>query len=192
MGAVMVAVAVVMIANLDIRFENAIAADLPSAARRPDEPDRAELRGLERPRRPAGRRPASQEGGAAEAAAGKRLPVYFRAPDFTGTQQWFNTPGGAPAQPVASCGARSSWSTSGPTRASTASARCPTSRPGTASTTATGSPSSACTRRSSRSRRTPRTSSGRSATSASPTRSPRTTTTRPGAPTTTSTGRRTT
>ena len=31
-----------------------------------------------------------------EAAAGARLPVYFRAPEFAGTQRWFNTPGGGP------------------------------------------------------------------------------------------------
>ena len=82
----------------------------------------------------------------------------FERPDFTGTQQWFNTPGGRPLSLSRAARARSCWSTSGPTRASTASARCPTSRPGIASTTATGSPWSACTRPSSRSRRTLRTS----------------------------------
>ena len=95
MGAVMVAVAVVMIANLDIRFESAIARHVPSALVDPTSrieqssevsSGLADLRGG----------PASKEGGTAEAAAGKRLPVYFRAPDFTGTQQWFNTPGGRP------------------------------------------------------------------------------------------------
>src|SRR5436190_1471049 len=92
MGAVMIAVAVVMIANLDIRFENTIARHLPQALVDPTSriesssaisSDIGALRGGG---------PASHEGGAAQAAAGKRLPVYFSAPDFQGTQQWFNTP----------------------------------------------------------------------------------------------------
>ena len=97
MGAVMVAVAVVMIANLDIRFENAIARHLPVRARRPDQQDRAELR-ASRAGSPTCEAAARRRRRAAprQAAAGKRLPVYFRAPDFTGTQQWFNTPGGRP------------------------------------------------------------------------------------------------
>jgi cytochrome c biogenesis protein CcdA/thiol-disulfide isomerase/thioredoxin len=95
MGAVMVAVAAVMIANLDVRFENAIARHLPSALVDPTsriEGSSEVSSGL------AGLRggPVSHEGGTAQAAAGKRLPVYFRAPDFTDTQQWFNTPDGRP------------------------------------------------------------------------------------------------
>ncbi len=96
MGAVMIAVAVVMIANLDVRFENAIAGHLPEALVDPTSriegssgvsDDIASLRGSG---------PASQEGGTSEAAAGKMLPVFFRAPNFIGTQDWFNTPGGEP------------------------------------------------------------------------------------------------
>jgi thiol-disulfide isomerase/thioredoxin len=96
MGAVMVAVAVVMTADLDIRFQNAIARHLPSALVDPTSRIQrssevsSELAGLR------GGGPASHEGGAEEAAAGKRLPVHFRAPDFTGTQRWFNTPGERP------------------------------------------------------------------------------------------------
>jgi cytochrome c biogenesis protein CcdA/thiol-disulfide isomerase/thioredoxin len=95
MGAVMVGVAVLMIANLDVRFENAIARHLPSALVDPTSrleqssdvsSGLADLRGG----------PVSHEGGTAQAAAGERLPVYFRAPDFTGTQQWFNTPDDRP------------------------------------------------------------------------------------------------
>ena len=56
------------------------------------------------------------------------------------------------------CAARSCCSTSGPTRASTACARCPTSRPGRRPTTATGSRSSASTAPSSPSSTSPRTS----------------------------------
>ncbi len=96
MGAVMVAVAVVMIANLDVRFEGAIARHLPSAL--VDPTSRIEqsssvskpLAGLR------GGDKAAHQGGAAEAAAGKRLPVLFRAPEFADTQQWFNTPGDKP------------------------------------------------------------------------------------------------
>jgi len=96
MGGVMIAVAVVMIANLDVRFENAIAGHLPSALVDPTSRiegsssvsnDLAALRGGG---------PASHEVGTSQAAAGKRLPVYFNAPDFVGTQEWFNTPGGKP------------------------------------------------------------------------------------------------
>ena len=54
-----------------------------------------------------------------------------RAPNFTGITTWLNTPGGKPLSLSRRCAARSSSSTSGPTRASTASGRCPTSKPGT-------------------------------------------------------------
>jgi cytochrome c biogenesis protein CcdA/thiol-disulfide isomerase/thioredoxin len=96
MGAVMVAVAVLMIANLDVRFENSIARHLPSALVDPTsriEQSSEVSSGLADLR---GGGPVSHEGGTAQAAAGKRLPVYFRAPDFTDTQQWFNTPDGRP------------------------------------------------------------------------------------------------
>jgi cytochrome c biogenesis protein CcdA/thiol-disulfide isomerase/thioredoxin len=96
MGAVMIAVAVVMIANLDVRFESAIARHLPQALVDPTSriegsssvsDDIAALRTSG---------PASHEVGTSEAAAGERLPVYFDAPNFIGTQEWFNTPGDKP------------------------------------------------------------------------------------------------
>jgi cytochrome c biogenesis protein CcdA/thiol-disulfide isomerase/thioredoxin len=96
MGAVMITVAGVMIANLDIRFENAVARHLPEALVDPTSriegsgsvsEDIASLRSSG---------PASQEGGTSEAAAGERLPVFFKAPNFIGTQDWFNTPGDQP------------------------------------------------------------------------------------------------
>ncbi len=96
MGAVMLAVAAVMIADLDVRFESAIARHLPQALVDPTsriESSSAISSGIAALR---GGSPASNEGGAARAAAGERLPVYFDAPDFTGTQRWFNTPGGRP------------------------------------------------------------------------------------------------
>ena len=96
MGVVMLAVAFVMKANLDVRFESSIARHLPSALVDPTsriEQSSSVSGGLANLR---GGGPVSHQGGAAQAAAGRRLPVQFRAPEFTGTQQWFNTPGGRP------------------------------------------------------------------------------------------------
>ena len=96
MGVVMIAVAAVMIANLDVRFEGTIARHLPQALVDPTSRiesssaisnDIADLRGGGSPH---------HVGGTAQAAAGERLPVYFDAPDFVGTQEWFNTPDGGP------------------------------------------------------------------------------------------------
>ncbi len=95
MGVVMVTVAALMVAELDLKFERAIADDLPSALVSPTnklelssavDEDIAELRGGH----------ARSEGGLQEAAAGERLPVLGRAPEFAGNQRWFNTPGGRP------------------------------------------------------------------------------------------------
>jgi cytochrome c biogenesis protein CcdA/thiol-disulfide isomerase/thioredoxin len=95
MGVVMVAVAALMAADLDLKFERAIADDLPSALVSPTsklerssavDEEIAELRGGH----------SASEGGLQEAAAGARLPVLGRAPEFTGIQRWFNTPGGRP------------------------------------------------------------------------------------------------
>jgi cytochrome c biogenesis protein CcdA/thiol-disulfide isomerase/thioredoxin len=95
MGVVLVAVAGLMLADLDLKFERAIADDVPSALLSPaielerssavDE-EIAALRGGH----------SASEGGLREAAAGARLPILGRAPEFTGTQRWFNTPGGRP------------------------------------------------------------------------------------------------
>ena len=96
MGAVMIAVAVVMIANLDVRFESAIAGHLPSALIDPtsrieqSSSVSGDLAALH------GGGPVSHETGTSQAAAGQRLPVYFQAPNFTGTQDWFNTHGNQP------------------------------------------------------------------------------------------------
>jgi cytochrome c biogenesis protein CcdA/thiol-disulfide isomerase/thioredoxin len=96
MGAVMVAVAVVMATDLDLRFERAIAHDLPSALVSPTaELERSpviagDLSGLR------GGGHARPEAGVREAALGEHLPDLGPAPDFTGTQEWFNTPSGEP------------------------------------------------------------------------------------------------
>jgi thiol-disulfide isomerase/thioredoxin len=93
MGAVMVAVAGLMLADLDTRFQTAIADDLPAFLVNPTgeleessalSGDLAGLRGGH----------GAAEGGAAEAESGAELPHLGAAPDFTDTQEWFNTPGG--------------------------------------------------------------------------------------------------
>ncbi len=95
MGLVMVAVAGLMLAELDLRFERAIADDLPSALVSPTNEleessavadDLARLRGGH----------TAAEGGQAEAEEGATLPTYGSAPPFTDTQRWFNTPGDEP------------------------------------------------------------------------------------------------
>jgi cytochrome c biogenesis protein CcdA/thiol-disulfide isomerase/thioredoxin len=95
MGAVMVAVAVVMATNLDVRFESSIAGSLPQALVDPANriegssaiaDNLASVRG-------AGSR---HEAGVAEASSGSKLPDKGPAPDFVGNQEWFNTPGGRP------------------------------------------------------------------------------------------------
>ena len=91
LGAVMVLTAVAVAADLDVRFQTALASSFPSAIVNPTgalerseavERRLADLRG-----------PARFEAAAAAAAA---LPALGRAPDFTGTQRWFNTPGERP------------------------------------------------------------------------------------------------
>jgi len=95
MGALMVVVAVLMAAELDIRFENEIATSLPALVVNPSKDleeagatrDRlADLRG--------GRRGTVAEAAGAGDDAG--LPVLGRAPEIQGTQRWFNTPNGSP------------------------------------------------------------------------------------------------
>ncbi len=96
-GVLMVLTAVAMSADLDVRFQTAIADDLPSFLVNPTgdleeaasvADDLAAVRG--------GSHEAATEGGVDEAAAGVDLPVLGQAPEFTGTQQWFNTEGNKP------------------------------------------------------------------------------------------------
>ena len=110
-GVVMVITAVLMLAQLDIRFQSAIADDLPSFLTNPTralersgavERKLADLRG--KPRfdsaraAPAGPRPAGPQRAADErhgvALAGVKTPALPRlgpAPDFARTGRWFNT-----------------------------------------------------------------------------------------------------
>jgi cytochrome c biogenesis protein CcdA/thiol-disulfide isomerase/thioredoxin len=101
MGAVMVVVALAMLGNYDIKFQNRIAGDLPGFLVNPSEALEetasaktaiAEIRG-------GGHGVGSEATGDAPEtdAAGKLdLPVLGKAPEFVGNQQWFNTPGDKP------------------------------------------------------------------------------------------------
>ncbi len=93
LGGIMVLVAVLMLANLDTRFQTAIASDLPSFLVNPTgglEKSGSVKKQLAAVR---GGAPAAQE---TTTAPGSPLPKLFTAPAIQGTQQWFNTPGGAP------------------------------------------------------------------------------------------------
>jgi cytochrome c biogenesis protein CcdA/thiol-disulfide isomerase/thioredoxin len=93
-GAVLVLVALLMLGEYDLRFQTAIANDLPAILVNPSKEleesaaARERLADLRRDRSPGIRARAHR--------AGTRLPVLGRAPDFAGTQRWFNTAGGRP------------------------------------------------------------------------------------------------
>ncbi len=116
-GAVMVLTAVAMVAELDLRFQTAIADDLPAAVVNPTKAleesaaveDRlADLQGPPRfdsdavaakpaPDAPAAgpaQRPSDARDPGLPGVVTPQLPMLGPAPDFTGTQRWFNTPGG--------------------------------------------------------------------------------------------------
>jgi cytochrome c biogenesis protein CcdA/thiol-disulfide isomerase/thioredoxin len=79
MGAVMVVVALAMLGDYDVKFQNRIASDLPSFLVNPSE--------------------SLEESAAARDALADihgSAPVLGAAPEFVGTQQWFNTPGDRP------------------------------------------------------------------------------------------------
>jgi cytochrome c biogenesis protein CcdA/thiol-disulfide isomerase/thioredoxin len=90
LGVVMIATAVAVAADLDVRFQTALANDFPAFLSNPTralersgavEDRLADLRGRARFEESTGSRRAG-------------LPVLGRAPDFTGNQRWFNTPSG--------------------------------------------------------------------------------------------------
>jgi cytochrome c biogenesis protein CcdA/thiol-disulfide isomerase/thioredoxin len=95
-GVVMIATAVAMAADLDVRFQTTLANDLPSALSNPThglessnavEDRLRDLRGS----------PRFDNGGAASAAsAHASLPRLGPAPEIAGTQRWFNTSGDRP------------------------------------------------------------------------------------------------
>ena len=101
MGAVMIAVGLAMLGNYDIRFQNAIAGDLPSFLVNPSKgiedtaTARAALAGLRGDNHGIG----SKAGGSPPQSGDDgrlQLPVLGRAPEFVGTERWFNTPGDRP------------------------------------------------------------------------------------------------
>ncbi|MDX6604776.1 MAG: hypothetical protein QOF23_1285 [Solirubrobacterales bacterium] len=103
MGAVMVVVGLAMLKSYDIRFQNAIASDLPGFLVDPTESLEntasaqaalADIRGA------SAHGVGARASAAAEARAGGAghlyLPVLGRAPEFVGNEDWFNTPGDRP------------------------------------------------------------------------------------------------
>ncbi len=102
MGAVMVVVALAMLRNYDVRFQNTIASDLPSFLVNPSE-GLESMDGVQSAL--ADMRGASAHGIGARAVSASRstaagaesgLPVLGQAPEFVGNQRWFNTPGERP------------------------------------------------------------------------------------------------
>ncbi len=95
LGALMLCVAVVMATNLDTRFQTAIASDLPSFLVNP-------TGDLEKQNVVAEPLASVRQSGGDPIIPPDRLDQSVRlqnfgpAPDFTDTQQWFNTPGGEP------------------------------------------------------------------------------------------------
>jgi cytochrome c biogenesis protein CcdA/thiol-disulfide isomerase/thioredoxin len=92
LGAVMVLVAVAMTANLDTRFQTAIASDLPGFLVNPTgdlEKSNVVAADLAKVRQTG--KPIVDPSQLDQSVS---LPTYGQAPDFTGTQDWFNTPGG--------------------------------------------------------------------------------------------------
>ena len=100
LGAVMLATAVAMAFNLDVRFQTAIARHLPATVVNPTkslEDSVSARRELERLRgRSRFAEAQTQALAATPSTARSTLPVIGDAPDFTGNQRWFNTPGGRP------------------------------------------------------------------------------------------------
>jgi cytochrome c biogenesis protein CcdA/thiol-disulfide isomerase/thioredoxin len=96
LAVVLIATGVAMATNLDVRFESAIADHLPSALVFPTkslETSHAVSSRLDHLRgRP--RFAVASTGG--EGVTEAHLPRYGPAPEFTGTQRWFNTPGNGP------------------------------------------------------------------------------------------------
>jgi cytochrome c biogenesis protein CcdA/thiol-disulfide isomerase/thioredoxin len=114
LGAVMLVTALAMALQLDVRFQETIADRLPAALVNPSqalETSHAARDRLDDLRGGPGRFAAAADGGAATstggapaghdapragAPAGAKLRSYGNAPEFTGTQRWFNTPGDQP------------------------------------------------------------------------------------------------
>ncbi|HEX6667169.1 MAG TPA: cytochrome c biogenesis protein DipZ [Solirubrobacterales bacterium] len=101
MGAVMVVIALAMLGDYDIRFQNRIAADLPAFLVNPSEAleETASAQSALDDLRGGGHGVGSEVSGEApgQTAAGELdLPVLGKAPEFVGNEHWFNTPGERP------------------------------------------------------------------------------------------------
>jgi cytochrome c biogenesis protein CcdA/thiol-disulfide isomerase/thioredoxin len=88
LGVVMAVVGVLMLANVDTRFQNAVAADLPGFLVNP-------TGGIEKSAS-VSKALAGVRGGAPVSQASAGLRRLGPAPEIRGTQRWFNTPGGRP------------------------------------------------------------------------------------------------
>jgi cytochrome c biogenesis protein CcdA/thiol-disulfide isomerase/thioredoxin len=98
MGAVMVVVGLAMLGNYDIRFQNAIASDLPSFLVNPSEAleDSASAQEALADLRGQGHAVKFAASDAPVPGKASGLPVLGRAPEFVGNEHWFNTPGDRP------------------------------------------------------------------------------------------------
>jgi cytochrome c biogenesis protein CcdA/thiol-disulfide isomerase/thioredoxin len=95
-GVVLVATAALMATDLDVRFQTALANHVPSFVVNPTKS--LETSNAVERRLAAIRGRSRFDSSAAPRAVSRRssLPVLGPAPDFTGNQRWFNTPGGRP------------------------------------------------------------------------------------------------
>ncbi len=99
MGVVMVAVGLAMLGNYDLRFQNAIASDLPSFLVNPSEAleDSASAQEALADLRAPGHAPKFVASGSPHPQGrASGLPVLGEAPEFVGNERWFNTPGERP------------------------------------------------------------------------------------------------
>jgi cytochrome c biogenesis protein CcdA/thiol-disulfide isomerase/thioredoxin len=104
LGAILILTAVAMIGNVDVRFEEALAKDHlpaflvdPTRSLENSNAVQKRLASLRPPSRFAVRQSAAARATSAVPAADRvSLPELGPAPEFTGTEEWFNTPGGRP------------------------------------------------------------------------------------------------
>src|SRR5215211_113623 len=111
LGVLLLATAVTMATDLDLRFQTVLASDLPTVFSNPtgglERSDAVERRldDLRGPSRFDSRRElaasargtdTSRDGRGASAGPRADLPILGAAPDFTGNQRWWNTPGDRP------------------------------------------------------------------------------------------------
>jgi thiol-disulfide isomerase/thioredoxin len=104
LGGVLLATAVVMATNLDVRFEEALAKDTslpailvnPTRALETTHAVRSRLASLHPGPKFADASASASASASTTGSHASNLPKLGAAPDFTGTQRWFNTPGGQP------------------------------------------------------------------------------------------------